>query len=103
MNVTLDAKNYRADSDPIAQGAQPSQVEVHSPYRHGRVFAVTFEKGDLHVCYGVDEVGNVWDACARRLPASVTDAPSLDFYRDGLVLGEDFDKLRECVQLVISQ
>lgn len=49
--------------NPFNLSFEPTLIENHSSYREGKVTVVTFENETIHMCYGVDDKGNVWDFC----------------------------------------
>lgn len=47
----------------VIDGLIPSKIETYDSYRAGEVTTLTFEAEDLHICYGVNQSGLVWDYC----------------------------------------
>ncbi len=49
--------------NPLEIDLQPSKKEQYSDYRNG-LEVLTFETPSMHICYGLDRHGNVWDFCS---------------------------------------
>jgi len=51
-------------NDPLERNdLVATSLEVYPSYRDGKVTTKTFEYNDIHICYGVNHSGNVWDYC----------------------------------------
>lgn len=43
---------------------RPHKRESYDSYRNGEVETLTFEDKEVHLCYGEDSNGEIWDFCS---------------------------------------
>lgn len=47
----------------IGKNAEPSENSPYAVIDNITVIGKTFENGNYHICYGIDENGNIYDIC----------------------------------------